>query len=121
MSDDPFTVNLLEETKEAIKNFGQDISNIIFIGSQESGHECSWELFEVLANREYDSGYGGQEVAEDLIIVFKDGTRMLRGEYDGSEWWECLKPFSRPKEFHQIRSLFPKTCWRTLSETNNEK
>ena len=120
MSDDQFTKNLLEETKEAIKDFGQEIDNLIFIGSQESGHECSWELFKVLANQEYDSGFGRQEVAADLIIVFKDGTKMIREEYDGSEWWEYRKPFARPKEFHQIRSLFPKTRWLTLSENNNE-
>ena len=113
--------NLLEETKEAIENFGQEIDNIIFIGSQESGHECSWEQFEVLANQEYDSSYGGQEVAEDLIIVFEDGTIMSWGEYDGSEWWECLKPFTIPEEFHQIRSLFPEDCWRTLSDINNDQ
>ena len=119
MPHDLFDVNLLEETKKSIENFGQEIDNIVFIGSQESGHECSWELFKILADQEYDNGFGGQKVATDLIIIFKDGTKMFREEYDGSEWWEYLKPFEKPKEFHPIRSLFPKKCYQTLSETNN--
>jgi len=37
-------------------------------------------------NFEYDSGYGSQEVYG--TIVFKDGSWLERGEYDGSEWWD---------------------------------
>lgn len=120
MSDDPFTVNLLEETKEAIEDFGQEIDNIIFIGSQESGHECSWELFEVLANREYDSGFGGQEVAADLIIVFENGTKMFREEFQGSMFWAWSSPFVMPKESHPIDSLFDRNYTANLSDINKD-
>jgi hypothetical protein len=37
-------------------------------------------------NKEYDSGYGGQELFG--LIWYHDGTWSSRGEYDGSEWWE---------------------------------
>ena len=43
--------------------------------------------FEKLANREYDNGYGGAEVAQDLMIVGTDFW-LERHEYDGAEWWE---------------------------------
>lgn len=37
-------------------------------------------------DREYDSGYGRQEL--DGTIWLKDGTWLERYEYDGSERWE---------------------------------
>ena len=47
------------------------------------------EFLEGLASIEYDNGYGGQELFG--TIVYKDGTWLERGEYDGSEWWEYRK------------------------------
>jgi hypothetical protein len=37
-------------------------------------------------DREYNNGYGGQEL--DGMIWYEDGTWTTRGEYDGSEWYE---------------------------------
>ena len=39
----------------------------------------------------YDNGYGGQEVAADLVIVFKDGSWLERHEYDVAEGWGYSK------------------------------
>ncbi len=36
-------------------------------------------------DREYDNGYGGQELFGK--IWYTDGTWSSREEYDGSEWW----------------------------------
>lgn len=36
---------------------------------------------------DYDNGFGGTEIQEDLVIVGKDWW-LERHEYDGSEWWE---------------------------------
>ena len=98
--------NLLEETIEAIESSGHTNTDIIFIGSESSGHSCSWEEFKTLADKEYDSGYGGNEVAYDLIIAFSDGSTMWRDEYDGSEWWDYSKPFVNPKTTSKIITLF---------------
>lgn len=38
-------------------------------------------------NFEYDARYGSQELFG--TIWYLDGTWSERGEYDGSEWWEC--------------------------------
>ena len=46
-------------------------------------------FLETLSSIDYDNGYGGQELFG--TIVFKDGTWLERGEYDGSEWWEHRK------------------------------
>ena len=40
---------------------------------------------------EYDEGYGSQHLFG--IILFNDGSWIIREEYDGSEWWEYIKPF----------------------------
>ena len=98
-------MNLLTETKEAIKDSGHTADDIIFIGSEKTGHSCTWPEFEKLADYEYDNGYGGQEIASDLKIVFNDGSSMWRCEYDGSEWWEHVTPFKMPSELKPIHKL----------------
>ena len=111
-------INLLAETKKAISDSGHHTSEIVFIGSEGSGHRCSWRQFESLADVEYDNGYGGQLVARDLVIVFSDGHKMWRGEYDGSEWWEFSKPPNIPKASFNITSVLG-GLWATLKEINS--
>jgi hypothetical protein len=114
-------MNLLEETIHAIKNSGHEVLNIKFIGSQKSGYQCTWEEYEVLADKEYDAGFGGAEVASDLIIVFNDNTYMTRGEYDGSEWWEYNVPFKMPEESKNIKTLFDDGYWRDLKDIHEHE
>jgi len=114
--------NLLKETLKNIETSNHNISDIIFIGSEKSGYSCSWEEFEKLANKEYDSGYGAAEVAQDLIIVFSDGYKLYRGEYDGSEWWNHSRPFVMPEIKKSITYLFAfesdNAGWIDLDEIN---
>ncbi len=98
-------INFLKETIEDIRNSGHIPEDIIFIGSVSSWHQCTWDEFIILADFEYDEGFGSQFVAEDLTVVFLDGHTMTRGEYDGSEWWQHSKPFIKPKETKKITSL----------------
>ena len=79
--------NLLMETMDAIKESGHEVTDITFIGSETGEHACTWAEFQTLADKEYDSGYGAQEVASDLVIRFSDTKHMWRNEYDGSEDW----------------------------------
>jgi hypothetical protein len=44
---------------------------------------------------EYDSGYGGQELFGTVWLI-EEGAWLIRGEYDGSEWWEYKKCPSIP-------------------------
>lgn len=97
---------LLAETLRVIERSGHAVSDIVFIGSEESGHSCSWDEFCVLADVEYNHGYGTQQVAMDLIIVFSDGQRLWRDSADGKEWWNYCVPFEIPTELKPIESLF---------------
>ena len=120
----PNETNLLNETIKDIKNSGHTPEDIIFIGSENSGYSCSWNEFKKLANEEYDDGFGASKVAIDLIIVFTDGAKMWRGEYDGSEWWNYSKPFKKPKILKPIKHLFifgGKIGWETVKQLNEEE
>lgn len=107
--------NLLSETIKAIKNSGHTPDDIIFIGSERSGHQCTWEEYLCLADCFYDSDFGAQEVARGLIIVFSDGQKMWRSEYGGSEWWSYSKPFVPPSESRPIIALVHGS-WSNLAE-----
>lgn len=76
-------MNLLQETIEALKDEGLSSSNVLWVGTKEA--RISWDNFEQIANVEYSSGFGPQEVAKDLIIVGQNWW-LERHEYDGSEW-----------------------------------
>ena len=117
-------MNLLSETIDAIKDSGHTPEDICFIGSRESGHSCTWEEYKKLADIEYGNGYGSQEVARDLIIVFKDGSSMWREEFDVAEWWSFARPFQFPTEQKTISRLVvaeDEIGYKTLAELNQNK
>lgn len=66
--------------------YGFDEGLLLTLRSNRT-REDELEFLEGLASINYDNGYGGQELFG--TIVYKDGTWLERGEYDGSEWWEC--------------------------------
>lgn len=101
-------MNLLQETERSMIDASLSPEEIIFIGSRNSGHQCTWIEFCELADKEYNSGYSSQEVAADLIIVFSGGEIMYREECDGNEWWEWRRPFVLPPHSHPITGLFGK-------------
>jgi hypothetical protein len=99
-------INLLIETQLMLNRLQKTPDDVIFIGSQDGEFACTWEEFQLLANQEYDNGYGAQKVACDLIIVFNDNSYLDRSEYDGSENWRynfIPKPQTTTKP---IKSLF---------------
>lgn len=110
--------NLLEETYDVMSNCGLYKKDIVFIGSLETGHQCSWEEFEILADKEYNAGYGAQDVATDLVIVFKDKEYLSRQEYDGREWWELNTIPQLPLTPKPIKNLFG-GYWKTLKDIND--
>jgi hypothetical protein len=114
-------MNLLAETKDAIKNSGHTPDNIRFIGSRESGHCCTWAEFCNLADVEYNNDFGSQEVASDLIVVFDDGSSMWRREHAGAESWEFSVPFSMHEQLKPLSKLVvseEQVGWKTLAELN---
>lgn len=112
-------MNLLRETLDAIAESGHAVADIVFIGSRASGHRCTWDEFAAMADVEYDNGYGAQEVANDLEVVFSDGASMTRSEYDGSESWGFSRPFTAPPVARKITRLVASPAevgWVSLSE-----
>lgn len=77
--------NLLEETIEFLEENGKKPKDVKWVGDKTVFFE--WKHFEKIANKEYDSGYGSQEVLRNLLVV-GDSWWLERHEYDGSEWWE---------------------------------
>lgn len=116
-------MNLLQETIEDIAQAGKTPENIVFIGSEETGHRCTWDEFRVLADVEYNGGFGSQKVASDLIIVFDDGSKMWRHEYDGSENWDYSTPFKVPAQTKSVNRLVVKddqVGWESLANVQSE-
>lgn len=115
-------MNLLEETIKDITISGHSPQDIDFIGSDDGEYQCTWEEFKTLADKEYDAGFGAQEVAFDIIIVFKDGGRMWRHEYDGSEHWKYSLPFGgAQEETKSISSVFSSySGWDSLASIHGD-
>lgn len=116
-------MNLLEETKIDIERSGHTIADVAFIGSVDAAYSCTWDEFTNLADVEYDSSYGTSEIATDLIVLFSDGKKMWRGEYDGSEWWEFDAPgevdYSKPgKPIERLHGKFAGALERLQDPAN---
>ena len=107
-------MNLLEETKRALQEFKHNISDIIWIGGND--YRIKIDEFIKLADVEYDNGYGGQEVAKDLVVVGEDWF-LERHEYDGAEWWEYKTIPQMPKAVKTVNGLTGGS-WSTLAEIN---
>ena len=80
-----FMRNLVEETISFLKKHGKKWSDVVGVCGND--FQITKEQFLELADKRYDSGYGGNEVALDLKVVGKDFW-LERNEYDGAEWWE---------------------------------
>ena len=94
--------NLLEETIQEINNSNHSISDIDWIGGSKCYIDVQ-DFINMAAQTYYDAGYGSQEVAEDLVIVFKDNTWLERAGYDGSEWWRYQAVPQKP-----LKKITPK-------------
>lgn len=86
--------NLYNEIVSDLKNKNKTVDDISWIGTIEKLYDT--EKFLSLAKKiNYDPGYGGEEISQDLLIVGKDFW-LERHEYDGSEWFEYKTLPSKP-------------------------
>lgn len=112
-------MNLLDETKGAISRSGHSTDDVRFVGSRDGELGIPWSQAEKVLDVDYDAGYGGQEIAADLVVVFTDGGFLRREEYDGREWWEYEPPFRVPetqKPFKLVKTPTYRT--RFLADIN---
>ena len=96
--------NLKKETIDVLRRHNKKIKDIKWIGCSLFKIPIN-EFFE-LANKNYDSGYGHAEVAQDLFIVGEDWW-LERREYDGSEWWQYNILPIEPNHLQSVPTLFP--------------
>ena len=80
-----FIRNLREETIAVLKEHGKKWSDVVGVCGND--FQITKEQFLKLADKRYDSGYGGNEVALDLKVIGKDFW-LERNEYNKVEWWE---------------------------------
>lgn len=88
-------INLKDETLEILNEYDKTWDDVEWIGSVSRNLTIDKNQFLILADREYNNGYGGNEVSLDLVVVGKDFW-LERHEYDGSEWWEFKQIPEKP-------------------------
>lgn len=94
-------MNLLEETKELLERNGKTIFDVLWIGTKDA----VWDVdIQQLFNVDYDDGFGGQEIPDELLVVGDDWW-LERHEYDGSEWWEFKTMPVKPTAIKQGANL----------------
>jgi hypothetical protein len=102
-------INFLKETESKILAAGLSETNIAFIGSlHDKTGFANWDAFRKEADFYYDKGYGAQEIRGDLVIIFDNGGKLIRREYDGSEWWQYHEPVKVPEQFAPMKWI--KSC-----------
>lgn len=112
--------NLLNETLAVLEQYNKTTGDVLWVGSTDV--KTTWIAFAQVADVEYDEGYGGQEVAEDLLIVGETWW-LERHEYDGSEWWEYKElPVMPEKTINLVAAVSSQSVgrkyWNTLEEMN---
>lgn len=104
-------MNLWEETLDNLKDNGFSWEDVNFISCD--GFRITNDNFkDVAIKTDYDDGYGKQEIASDLKLYGNDFV-MIRLEYDGSEWWECIT--TKPNQ-----NLETKTIARLVYDYNHD-
>lgn len=106
--------NLLKETIQKLNENNKTENDILWVGSEN--YKTTWEHFKTISDIEYDSGYGGNEISMDLLIVGKDFW-LERHEYDGSEWWEYKQMPKEPINTFDFKTVII-TGWNSLEEEN---
>lgn len=109
--------NLYDETVTILESYDKTIADIEYIGSSETKINTHKAL-ELMKKTNYYSGYGGQEIAKNLMIK-GNGFIMTRGEYDGSEWWDYMQTDpSLPQVERDVKSFKANIGWESLEEIN---
>ena len=97
-------INFLEETEEKMSRLDYAWTDISWIGSEDLLVPID-KFISVAKETNYDNETYGYQIAEDLVIVFKDGGWLYRkNELDGSismvnggyECWEFMEPPDKP-------------------------
>lgn len=108
--------NLLNETIKKLTLHCKSEDDILWVGTHNV--KTTWDNFKAVADVEYDNGYGGTEVAKDLLIVGSDFW-LERHEYDGAEWWEYKCIPKMPDKDIELTTVV-RTDWMSELEEMNK-
>lgn len=109
---------LLQETIDNLSEHGKAPADVRWVGSKDGKLSITWEEFTKIADLEYNDGYGGQEVATDLVVVGVSWW-LDRREYDGSEWWDFHSlPVMRQDAARFTLVANRGSLWETLAQHN---
>lgn len=118
--------NLFDETVKILEDNGIDMSKgkstWVWGVMAESFGRFTWDEFAEIAKETwYYAGYGGAQIAPDLIVYGEDFW-LERHEYDGSEWWE-FKSQPNPDELERkVPQRLGSTGWVSdLASANDEE
>ena len=111
--------DIIQETKDFMTAHGYSRKDIQWIGGKDFTIPVSdfWDS----KPQFYDAGYGWQQVATDLTIVFKDGSWLERDEYDGSEWWQHRICPSMPLRIESAKKFVSDEHEASLAKINGYK
>ncbi len=116
--------NLWRETVIKLESNDKSPEDVEWVGAEGYGRITIEEFKRIALHIEYDDGFGGQEIASDLVVVGKDFW-LERHEYDGSEWWayKTLPKKPEPKEIKifSVTQLEERDCWMTLENLEKAK
>ena len=113
--------NLLQETLDILKRKNRTPEDVLWVGAANGAISISWKGFTKIANVDYDSGYGGQEIRPDLLVVGKNWW-LERHEYDGSEWWEYKElpvQIVNPKRLYTVWESFLDEAGHEMEENSD--
>lgn len=114
-------IRLLRETIDVIHENKKKLEDVLWVGSEDYGYITWVEFAKIADTTEYNNGYGGAEIATDLVVVGKDWW-LERHEYDGSEWWEYKSLPVKPELHQRINiKVIGNNSWSTLKEKNEEE
>jgi hypothetical protein len=94
-------INFLEETKKELERNGKNIFDVLWLGTKEFAISND---IQQLFSFDYDNGYGGTQIPDELIVVGVDWW-MERQEYDGGEWWEFKQMPTKPAKERAAGSM----------------
>ena len=106
-------VNLLQETESLLSDHGHSSKDVQWVGNGQIWF--TWDEFMEIADTNYDNGFGGQQVAQDLIVVGKYWW-LERHEYDGSEWWAYQTYPTKPDQRRVPPSVVSGEVWWNIGD-----
>lgn len=115
-------INLLKETTDVLKKYDKTTDEVLWVGSIDGEYAITWDEFmEIAGEINYDDGYGGQEIATDLIIV-GDNWWFERSEYDGSEWWEFKTIPKKQLNAKKFTTIYTgPMAWQSIHELETKR